>query len=631
MQNITNTFDQLEQYLHQRLPKDVKASLSVAMIAIPQAMAYASIVGVSPIYGLYAAMIPPVVASFVGSSDHVVTGPTITTALITSAVLVPFIGQENYPEYVFALAILSGLMRVVMGLLNLDYIIRYVSNAVVTGFLTGASILIVLNQTVTLLGLPPVDSHQTHVLLIHLFENLNKINFIVLSMGLFAIISLFWLQRLWPKLPASLLVILLTSFAAQIFGLDTRGVTLIQDLGNLSQLGLRFHIPTFPLKDNIIQTLLIGAGAVALLDTLEDLTIAKSIGYMSGQRVDTSRELVGQGLASIAGGFFQSLPPSGSLTRSAINYEEGATSRVANGLSGVFVFAAFLFIKRWVGYIPLVSLTGVVIISALHLIDRHQIEITLSGRNSSKIVFAATFTAVLFLPLYLSIYLGTILSILFYLYQSSRVKLGYLQLNKDGKFVKKGFHHIPQNTPETAVIDVEGDLYFAAAEDLADALHQIMNVEIEILVLRMRRTRLLASTAIRTLEAIQNKAASNGTTIVLCGVSEQTMAMLRDCGLAEQIGDEHIFPATEIPYASTRQALDKAYSKVNSESQSRTSEPVMRTHHGGPWPFPAPHAVRAGIPRQHVPLDSISHSPCIEQPTSHFPRSRHPYRVPPVW
>ena len=282
--------------------------------------------------------------------------------------------------------------------------------------------------------------------------------------------------------------------------------------------------------------------------------------------MNTSRELIGQGLASLAGGFFQSLPPSGSLTRSAINYEEGATSRAANGLSGVFVFAAFLFIKKWVGYIPLVSLTSVVIISALHLIDNHQIELTLSGRSTSKIVFAATFTAVLFLPLYLSIYLGTLLSILFYLYQSSHVKLGYLHLNDEGKFVKKGFHHITQKSPRTAVVDVEGDLYFAAAEDLADTLHRIMDADIDVLILRMRRTRLLASTAIRILEGIQNKADSNGTTIVLCGVLEPTMGMLRNCGLTKQFGDEHIFPATEIPYASTRQALDMAHSKVKSES-----------------------------------------------------------------
>lgn len=296
------------------------------MIAIPQAMAYAAIAGVNPVYGLYAAIIPPVVASFIGSSDHVVTGPTITTALITSAVLIPFLGQGNYPEYVFALAILSGLIRLALGLLNLDYIIRYVSNAVVTGFLTGAALLIILNQTVTLLGMPPIESHKTHALLAHLFQNLDQVNAAVFAIGLATILALFGLQRLRPKLPGSLLVILLTSMIVQIFNLDARGVTLVRDLGDLSQLGLRFYIPSIPLGRNTVQTLLLGAGAVALLDSLEALTIAKSIGLKSGQRVDTSRELIGQGLASIAGGFFQSIPTSGSLTRSAVNYDEGAAS-----------------------------------------------------------------------------------------------------------------------------------------------------------------------------------------------------------------------------------------------------------------------------------------------------------------
>lgn len=559
-QSIQKAIHHIRTYLDQRLQKDVRASLSVAMIAIPQAMAYASIAGVNPLYGLYAAIIPPLFASFFGSSDHVVTGPTITTALITSAVLVPFMGQENYPEYVFALAVLSGLIRLVLGLLKLDYVIRYVSNAVVTGFLTGASLLIVLNQTVTLLGVPPINNHQTSALLIHIFESVSQINILVFSIGLFTVLSLFWLQRRWPKLPASLLVILLTSTGVQAFNLDSMGVTQIRDLGDLSQLGLHFHIPSIPWNANTIQTLIVGAGAVALLDSLEALTIAKSIGLKSGQRIETSRELIGQGLASIAGGFFQSIPTSGSLTRSAINYEEGATSQVASGLSGLFILGAVLFFKTWVGYIPLVSLAGVVVISALHLIDKHQIEITLKGRRTSQIVFIVTFVAVLFLPLYLSIYLGTVISILIYLYQSSRVKLGYLKLNGDGKFVKKGFSEIPRNTPQSAIVDVEGDLYFAAAEDLADEIHSIMNSEIEVLVLRLRRTRLVASTAIRILEGIQNKAELNGTTIVLSGVSEKTLTMLRDAGLADQIGGENIFPATEVPYHATRQALRKAQS-----------------------------------------------------------------------
>ena len=557
---IRRTFYQFKGYLDQNLQKDAKASLSVAMIAIPQAMAYASIAGVNPIYGLYAAIIPPIFASFFGSSDHVVTGPTITTALITSAVLVPFMGQDNYPEYVFALAILSGMIRLVLGLLNLDYVIRYVSNAVVTGFLTGASLLIILNQTVTLLGIPAINNHKTPALLMHIFQSLDRINFLVLAIGLITVLSLFLLQRRWPKLPASLLVILITSIGVQLFNLDARGVTLIRDLGDLSQLGLHFHIPSIPWNVSTIQTLLVGAGAVALLDSLEALTIAKSIGLKSGQRIETSRELIGQGLASIAGGFFQSIPTSGSLTRSAINYEEGATSQVSSGLSGLFILSAFLFLKGWVGYIPLVSLAGVVVISALHLIDKHQLEITLQGRRTSQIVFATTFVAVLLLPLYLSIYLGTMISILIYLYQSSRVRLGYLKLNGDDKFVKKRFNQIPKNTPDSAIVDVEGDLYFAAAEDLADEIHRIMDSEIKVLILRMRRTRLVASTAITILEGIQNKADANGTKIVLSGVSDKTMTMLRDSGLADQIGDEHIFPATDIPYHATRRALRKAQS-----------------------------------------------------------------------
>lgn len=173
---IQSKIDTLPDYLVHNLWHDMQASLSVAMISIPQAMAYASIVGLNPVYGLFTAIIPPVVYSFFGSSDHVVTGPTNTIALATGAVLISFRGQEIYPEYVFALAVLSGLLQLLLGLLNLGAIIHYISNAVLTGFLMGAACLIILNQSLPLLGLPEAGSSRTPAVIRHILLHSDQIN-----------------------------------------------------------------------------------------------------------------------------------------------------------------------------------------------------------------------------------------------------------------------------------------------------------------------------------------------------------------------------------------------------------------------------------------------------------------------
>jgi len=547
---------QLKIYFTQSWNSDLIASLTVAMIAIPQSMAYASIAGVNPIYGLYTAIIPAIVASFFGSSNHVVTGPTNTIALATSSVLIALIGQADYHEYVFAVAILTGVFMLLLGVFRLGALIRYVSNAVLTGFLAGASILIILNQLVNIMGIPSSESHKAIDILVHIFSNMNQSNPLVIFIGMITVIFLLVSKKLWPKLPAALVAMLLISVSVQFFGWYDYGVRVISDIGDVSQAGLAFHIPVISLKDGNAQTLLSGAGAIALLSLLEALTIAKAIGLQTGQRINPSREFIGQGLASIAGGFFRSIPTSGSLSRSAVNFEEGAITRVSSGLSGVIVLVALILFKKWIGLIPLVSLSGVVIVSSLHLIDIEHIKLTWRGRAISRVVLSITFISVLLLPLQISIYLGVLLSILFYLFESSHLKLTNMVLNGNGKFSELELDDILQKDPDVVIVNVEGDLYFAAVDDLEAHINKIIDSSTKVIILRIRRMRLIASTGVTALEGLLMQAECKGTTILLSGVSEETLGILRNCGISERIGEYNIFPATEIPYASTRRALE---------------------------------------------------------------------------
>jgi anti-anti-sigma factor len=164
---------------------------------------------------------------------------------------------------------------------------------------------------------------------------------------------------------------------------------------------------------------------------------------------------------------------------------------------------------------------------------------------------------VLFLPLQYSIYLGTLSSILFFLYQSSKVNIGYLKLNGSDKFVEHSLNHFPADGSKIGVITIDGDLHFAAAENLAEKVEHLISEEIDVIIFRMRRVRLMASTGVTVLERLLKKAKSTNTRLILSGLSEESMVILQDCGLADEIGLKNIYPATEVPYESTRQALNE--------------------------------------------------------------------------
>ncbi len=539
-------------YLQQSLRFDLVAGLTVAMVAIPQAMAYAGIAGVNPIYGLYAAIIPTIVGALFGSSNHLVTGPSNASALVTVGVLAVVSGGAGL-DAVFALAILSGLIRFLLGVFKLGTIIRYVSNSVLTGFLAGAGVLIIINQLSNLLGLPRPVGADTITIGWELLRRLPQFNPYVLLTGLLAIGVLLVSKQFSQKIPAALLAIVLTGAFVVVTGWHEQGVKLVSDLGLLSNVGLSLHVPQIGWSQ--AQTLLTSAGAVALLGLVETMSVAKAIGLSSGQRVNASREFVAQGLASMAGGFFQAIPSSGSPSRSAVNFDSGAKTRLASAFSGLFVLLAVLACAGLIGFIPVASLAGVVIVSAFSMIDRRHLKLTWQSRGVSRLVLAVTFGATLLLPLHWAIYLGAVLSIGIYLYESSHLRLSYLTLKDDREFVEHSLEEVLQDCPPVALINVEGALYFGAVEDLEQHVEEILQRGVRVIILRLRHMHLLASTGVTALEGLVTRADQLGTTVLLCGVTNEIEATLASSGLKSLVGNGRTFKATDTLFESTHQAL----------------------------------------------------------------------------
>jgi len=544
-------------YFRHTLRPDLVAGLTVAMIAVPQSMSYAAIAGVNPIYGLYTAIIPAIIGSLFGSSNHLMTGPTNATALATASALLVVAGQPDYFEYVFALAVMIGLVKLILGLLRLGGIVRYISNSVLTGFLAGAGILIIINQLHTLLGLSRPLGANTLTILWDLAQKLSRVNLHVLATGLFVIVVLILARKFSPRVPRALLAIVLAGALVQVFGWDTHDVVLVRDLGcALSEAHLSFHVPTIPLEN--VGSLIASAGAVALLSLVEAISIAKTIALASGQRISPSQEFVGQGLASLVGGFLQCIPSSGSLSRSGIAYGAGAKTRLTGVLSGLFVLLVLLIFSSLIGYIPVAGLAGVVVMSAYGLFDYRHLKLTWRSRTTSRIVLSVTFVATLLLPLYIAIYIGTFLSIGIYLYESGNIQLRYLTLNENGQVTEHSLEDLAAERPPIALINVEGTLYFAAVDDMETKLRALLQTGVKVLILRVRRLHLLASTGVIALRRIVTSARDSGATVLICGVTEEVGEILASSDFASHAEVEPVFKASDILFESTSQALRRA-------------------------------------------------------------------------
>jgi sulfate permease, SulP family len=545
----------LQEYFRGKLRFDLVAGLTVAMIVVPQAMAYAPIAGVNPIYGLYTAIIPAIVGALFGSSNFLVTGPTNPTALVTASVLLAFAGGERYVQMVFLLAILSGVIKLALGVLRLGTIIRFVSNSVLTGFLSAVGILIITAQMGSMLGVSASGANAFHTLY-KLLTALTDFNFRSLLVGLLAVAIMVRGHQISRFVPWPLIAIIAASVWVQLVGWEDYGIRLVADLGIPENPLPAFFLPAFPMGE--VLPLVSAAGAVALFGLVEAMSIAKALSLSSGQRIDPSRELIGQGLASMAGGFFQSIPSSGSPSRSAVNYNAGAKTKLSGAFSGLFVLLVLVLFARWTAYIPMPALAAVVIVSAYGLIDRRHIVLTWQARAASRIVLVTTFAATLLLPLHYAIYLGGLLSILIYLYESGHLELSYLTVNEDGYFVEHRLEDLYKNPPEIAIINIEGDLYFGAVSDLEAAMDRLLSAGIKVMILRIRRMRRMASTGVSALMWSVIAAKRQGTEILICGVDPQAMAVLDSTGIKALVGEDNIFPGSDVLFRSTRAALTRA-------------------------------------------------------------------------
>lgn len=552
----------IQQYFRLRFQSDLYAGLTVGMIAIPQAMAYAAIVGINPIYGLFTAIIPTIIGSLFGSFPFLITGPTNPTALVTASVLLSFSSRPYYFEFVVALAIIAGIMKLIFGLLKLGVLAKYISNSVLVGFLTGVGILIISTQAGKLLGFKLSLQGNLFDVFSSLWESIININIYAAIVGGLSIAIMLLIRKINRKLPAALITIVLaTLFVFATGWANGENIDLVE---LPDQLGMRFQLPRISIKE--LLPLTFAGVAVALLGFMESISVTKSMSQMTGTPINPSREMVGQGLASFVGGFFQCMPSASSPSRTVINVVNGARTRISGVISGISVFIFLILFSRLIRFIPIPALAAVIIVSSAGLVNFNLIKVTWQSRLSSRVVMIVTFISTLILPLEYAIYVGILSSILIYLGESSHVNLSYVMENEDGHFLELPIEELIQQDPKIAIINIDGDLYFAAVEELQEHVRQILETNVKVLILRFRRTHLLASTGIMAISDIIRAANKNSVHILFCGIQKEVMEPLQTAGIVDRVGKSHFFQANYQLFDSTHQALNEARRILEGES-----------------------------------------------------------------
>lgn len=557
--------------------KDLVAALTVAVVAIPQSMAYALIAGVNPVYGLYTSIVSSIIGSAFGSSKHLVTGPTNAICLLVAGSMRNYMKLDNAYELLFLMTFLVGALQIIFGAIKLGKVINFVSHTVIVGFTAGAGVLIALGQLNTLLSIRIEHSSDmpTTMKFYYVVTHLNQTNLYALSLGLMTIAIILICKKINKNLPGALIGIVIPVIFIVIFSLEQKGVKLT---GFIPSSLPPFKMVQFGFEP--IGKVFSGAVAVSIIGLVEAISISKSISSTSRQKIDANQEFIGQGLANVVASFFQCFPGSGSFTRSAINYHNGAVSRFSGILSGVVVALVLLFFAPYAKYIPNPCLAGVILVTAYSLVDKDEIKkiVKVGKFNSDSIAMWVTCLATILMPdLDYAIYTGIALSVILYLRDTNKVSVKILIPTKG-----KGFQIIEQEVKsvkekvDILIIQLEGNLYFGSASDLEEKLSDLVDRS-KVFILRMKYVTNIDLTALNAIKVFIRTVKETGGNLIISGVKSEHELILKNSKLIYDVASENIFMSEDEILASSTNALERAKAILNLKNEDKSEKSAACT------------------------------------------------------
>ena len=540
---------------------DFIAGLTGAIVVLPQAVAFATIAGMPPEYGLYAGMVPAVIAALFGSSRHLVSGPTTAASIVLFSSLSVYAtpGSADYVTLALTLTLMVGVIELVLGLARMGALVNFISHSVIVGFTAGAAILIATKQLTHFFGVDIARGGHVHDVLIDFLGQVSNINPYLTGVAVATLLSGIAVRRWVPRLPYMIIAMVTGSLVALLFKYEFgEAATHIGTVGALPN-----SLPPLSMPDlsfTTIKNLAPAALAVTLFALTEAVSIGRSLAMRSGQRIDGSQEFIGQGLSNIAGSFFSGYVATGSFNRSGLNYQAGAKTPLAAVFAGLLLMGIVVLVAPLAAWLPNAAMAGILFLVAWGLIDFKEIQHILKSSRRETAIMSVTFFGALFLDLELAIFMGVILSLVLYLERVSKPRI--VIRAPDPRLPKRAFSSDPSlpQCPQLCFLRIDGSLFFDSVDHVEETFASLeaMAPEQKHLAIIAKGINFadLAGGDVLVKEARKRKA--RGGDLYLVNVKQGLWDSLDKCECLDDIGANNVFQTKTAAVTGIYQKLDKA-------------------------------------------------------------------------
>ena len=539
---------------------DFFAGLTGAIIVLPQSVAFATIAGMPPEYGLYTAMVVPIIAALFGSSFHLVSGPTTAISIVVFAAVSKYAapGSEEFVALALTLTFLAGVYQLVFGLAKFGLLVNFVSHNVVIGFTAGAALLIVSTQIPYILGIHIPRGGSFINTWIDLYSGVGEFNIYLLIVGLGTLVSAIIIKLVRPKFPYLLIAMFVGGFLAFYLSGFTDS---IKTVGVMPAYFPPLSSPNFSL--NSLKSLAPEAFAIALLGLIEASSIGRSIATKSNQRINPSQEFIGQGTSNIVGSFFSGYASSGSFTRTAVNFESGARTPLSAILAALFLMVIVLLVGPLISYLPYAAMAGIILIVAYNLIDFQSIKKTFTYSKSESVIFTATFLSTLLFELEFAIYLGVLLSLMLFIAKTSAPEVHTLAFGSPpGEDIRKlqSIRKTPLvQCPQLKIIRIDMSIYFGSINHIQRQISQIVdNQRIYHILIVASGVNFIDLAGIEGLLIEHRRLKALNGNLYLVDVKSSTYEFMEKVNFVNEIGRENFFESKEEAIRIVFDRLDRS-------------------------------------------------------------------------
>lgn len=538
------------------LRHDLPAGVTVALVAIPQCMGFAALAGLPPAAGLYAAVVMALVNGFITKSPKSIIGPAITTSSMVYGVLASVARDDpqKWPEIAALLAVLVGAMTLLLAVLRAGELVRFVSRSVLVGLTVGVGVLIFGAQLAPFLGVPVEREPRLAVLLWRTLERAGEASWPDVVMGAATLVIVVLGSRVGRRFPAAFVAILAGGVMTWLLSRAEAGV----ELAVIDAVPRRLPVPPWPAYDGAFLTdLVFGAAAITAVGVIQTLALSKAFAARHGARLDMRRELVALGTSNVAAGFCGGFPGAESISRSAINDMAGARSRWSGIISAVVMALIVLAAAPLSQYVTKSAIAGLMMATAWTVVDWREVRLILTSGRHDRLVLLTTLGCLLALPVHWAVLIGLSVSIAVFLRRASKLHLVEMVAGRGRAFHEQPIDERTGTTPIT-MLQVEGPLFFAHAEDVAQTLGEVFMRGPAVTILRMRRTQQIDFSVVAEIDRAVRAYHAAGGRFIICGLTPHLHEDLRASPLGRTIGADYLLPTTRQVFGSAHAAIGLA-------------------------------------------------------------------------